>query len=101
MWWSNQKYGNKSITYNTRLAVGVHRVGEVVDSELVVPAEPFDGAGTVVEASATDEDASLEGLEDVSAAALLVADAAICAGVEVEETNGGAFSIYELSGCTA
>ena len=81
--------------------VGVHRVGEVVDSELVVLAEPFDGAGTVAEASGTDEDASFEGLEDVSAAALLVVDVAICAGVDVEETNGSAFSMYELSGCTA
>jgi hypothetical protein len=76
-------------------------VGDVVESGLVVLAEPFDGAGTVVEASGTDEDASLEGPEDVSAAALLVVDVAICAGVEVEETNGGAFSMYELSDCTA
>ncbi len=58
-------------------------------------------AGTVVEASGTDEDASLEGLEDASAAAPLVVDVAISAGVEVEETNGSAFSMYELSGCTA
>jgi hypothetical protein len=67
----------------------------------VVLVEVSGAAGTVVEASGTDEDASLEGLEEVSAAALLIVDVAICEGVEVEETNGGAFSMYELSGCTA
>jgi hypothetical protein len=76
-------------------------VGEVVGSELVVLVEVSGTAGTVVEASGTDEDASLEGLDDVSATAVLVVDVAICAGVEVEETNGEAFSMYELSACTA
>ena len=64
--------------------------------------EVSDGDGTVdAAASGTEEDASLEGPADVSVPALLVVDVAICAGVEVEETNRGAFSMYELSGCAA
>jgi hypothetical protein len=75
----------------------------VVGSELVVvPAELPDANGVVdVEESGTDEDASLDGLENASVAALLVVDVAICIGVEVDETNGGAFSMYEPKGWTA
>ena len=32
---------------------------------------------------------------------VVVVDVAVCAGVEVEETNGGAFSIYDPDGWTA
>ena len=76
-------------------------MGEVVDSELVVLEELSDGAGTVVDALGTEVGAPLDVVEDVSVRVLLVVDVTICAGVEVEETNGGAFSMYELSACTA
>jgi hypothetical protein len=80
--------------------LGVHRVGEVVASELVALEELADGPGTEdVEASGATGDAPLD--VDASAAVFFVVDAVICAGVEVEETNGGAFSIYEPLGCTA
>ena len=59
-------------------------------------------AGTVdVEALGAEEDATVEVIEGVSVAVLFVPDTGSSAGVEVEETNGGAFSMYELSGCTA
>jgi len=65
-------------------------VGEVVDSELVVLVGLSDGAATVdVEASGAG---SLV-VVDVSVALLFVVASAICAGVEVDERNGG--------GCTA
>ena len=39
-------------------------------------------------------DATLFVDEDVSVAALFAIDVGSCAGVEVEETNGGAFWMY-------
>jgi hypothetical protein len=81
--------------------VGVHRVGGIGSELVVVLEELSDRDGTVdVDASGTEVGATLDVVEDVSVRVLLV-DVAICAGVEVEETNGGAFSMYELSGCTA
>jgi hypothetical protein len=77
-------------------------VAEVVEAELVVVAGPLDGAGTLdVDASGAEGGATLDVVEDVSVVVLLVIDGVICAGVEVEETNGGAFSMYEPDGCTA
>ena len=81
--------------------VGLHRAGEVVGSDLVVLVEVSGAAATIVEASGTEVGATLDVVEDVSVAVLLVVDVVISAGVEVEETNGGPFSMYELSGCTA
>jgi len=64
--------------------------------------ELSDGDGTVdVEAPGVEGDATLDGVGDVSVAAPVVVDVVSCAGVEVEDTNGGAFSMYELSACTA
>ena len=64
-------------------------VGDVVASALVVVAELSDGAvADDVEASGTEGDAKLVVDEDVPAAVVSVAGS--CAGVEVEETNGGA-----------
>ncbi|HSV22182.1 MAG TPA: hypothetical protein VLJ17_04045 [Xanthobacteraceae bacterium] len=40
-------------------------------------------------------------VEDVSVAVLFVIDGVICTGVEVDEINGGAFSMYEPDGWTA
>jgi len=58
--------------------------------------------GTVdVDTSGAEGDATLDVVEDVSVVPLFVIDGVICTGVEVEETNGGAFSMYEPSGCTA
>ena len=68
-----------------------------VSAELVVPMEPFDGAGTVVGVSGASGDVELTVVDTVLRAGLLddwgtvTVDVAICAGVEVEETNGGAF----------
>jgi hypothetical protein len=53
-------------------------VGDVVESELVVLAELSDRAVAV---------------DDASCRALSGVDVVICAGVEVDETNGGAFSM--------
>jgi hypothetical protein len=70
--------------------------------------EPFDGAGTVeVEVSAAAGDVELTVVATVLGAGLLddwgtvVVDVAICPGVEVDDTNGGAFSMYEPDGWTA
>jgi hypothetical protein len=38
---------------------------------------------------------------DVAVASSFVVDVVICGAVEVEETNGGAFSMYEPDGWTA
>jgi hypothetical protein len=54
-----------------------------------------------VESSGTGGDATLIAVGLVSVAMLLVVDAGSCAGVEVDETNGGAFWTYEPSGWTA
>jgi hypothetical protein len=77
----------------------VHIAGEVVESALVVVlVEPFDGAGMVeMEVSAAAADVELTVIATVLGAGLLddwgtvVVDVAICAGVEVDDTNGGAF----------
>jgi hypothetical protein len=66
-----------------------------------VLAKLSDGPGTIAEASGAEEDATLEVIEGVLVALPFVPDAGSSAGVEVEETNGGAFSMYELSACTA
>jgi len=55
----------------------------------------------MVDGEASEGDATVDVVEDVSVVVLFVIDGVICTGVEVEETNGGAFSMYELSGCTA
>ena len=75
---------------------------------MVVLVEPFDGAGTVeVEVSAAAGDVELTVVATVLGAGLLddwgtvVVDVAICPGVEVDDTNGGAFSMYEPDGWTA
>ena len=75
----------------------------MVDSAFVAVVEELpDAEGTVdVAASGMEADATPGVDEDVPVVLLLVADVAIWAGVEVEETNGGAFSMYEPSGCTA
>jgi hypothetical protein len=63
--------------------VGVHRVGDVVDSELVVLEELSDGLGAVdVEVSGTEGAASLDVVEDASVGALPGVD--VAAGAEVE-----------------
>jgi hypothetical protein len=68
----------------------------------VLEEEVSDDAGTVdVEASGAEEDATLDVVEGVSVVVLFVIDGVICAGVEVEETNGGALSMYEPDGWTA
>jgi hypothetical protein len=54
-----------------------------------------------VEASGTEGDAMLVVDEDVLAPVSLGIDAGTCAGVEVEDTNGGEFWTYEPSGWTA
>jgi hypothetical protein len=80
----------------------VHIAGDVVESALVVVlVEPFDGAGTVeVEVSSAAGDVELAVVATVLGAGLLddwgtvVVDVAICAGVEVDDTNGGAFWTY-------
>jgi hypothetical protein len=78
--------------------VGVHGFGS---EPVVVLEELSNDAAVDVEASGTVEDARPEVIEGVSVALPFVPDAGSSAGVEVEETNGGAFSIYELSACTA
>lgn len=61
--------------------------------------ELSDEEGTIeVGASGAAGDATLELEADVPAP---MVDVAICDGVEVEETNGGAFSMYEPDGWTA
>ena len=100
----------------------------VLDPELVVLGE-LSGEGTVVvEVLAPAGDATLDvvaaegvpvsvdAVDEVDAAALfeggmpdaalldvwaVVVDVAVCVGVEVELTNGGAFSMYEPFGCVA
>ena len=81
--------------------VGIYRTGDAVDSELVVLTELSDGAGLVGAASGTVEDATLADDADVSGASSLVVEVAICTGVDVEDTNGGAFSMYDPDGWTA
>jgi hypothetical protein len=49
---------------------------------------------------------AVDAVDEVDEAALLdvwavVVDVAVCVGVEVELTNGGAFSMYEPFGCAA
>jgi hypothetical protein len=81
--------------------VSLGRMDRVVVLEGVVVSvdvEEITGEFSVVEdvdALSTVEDAGLE------MAALLVAEAGKVGAVEVELTNGGAFSIYEPLGCTA
>jgi hypothetical protein len=73
-----------------------------VHPELVVLLELSDGVVTVdVEISGTAGDAAPVLDADESVAASFVVEAVIAAGVEVEDTNGGAFSMYEPDGCTA
>ena len=54
-----------------------------------------------VDASGAEGDATVDVVEDVSVAVLFVIDGVICTGVEVDEINGGAFSMYEPDGWTA
>jgi len=69
---------------------------------VVVPLALSEGAVAVdVDVSGMEGDATLFVDEDVSVAALFAIDVGSCAGVEVEETNGGAFWMYELSDWTA
>jgi hypothetical protein len=81
--------------------LGGHSAGEVVEPAPVLLAKLSDGAGTVAAASGAAGDTLLEVGVDVSAAVSLVVEAVIAAGVEVAETNGGAFSMYDPDGCTA
>ena len=68
----------------------------------MVPLELSDGAVAIdVDVSDTEGDAGLVVDADVLAAVLSVIVADSCAGVEVEETNGGACRMYEPSGWTA
>ena len=67
-----------------------HIAGEVVESEFSLVAGLSDGAGAL-DASGVEGEATLVLDVDVSDAALFVVDVVICVGVEVEETNGGAF----------
>jgi hypothetical protein len=68
----------------------------------VVPVELTDGVVALdVDVSGADGDATLLPNRDVLAAVLSVALAGSCAGVEVEETNGGACWMYDPSACTA
>jgi hypothetical protein len=81
-------------------------VGEVVESELVVPAELFDGAGTVdVEVTGTEDDATLDVVEEVSVAVLPSVDVMTCAGAgdaiafEITDfisVSSGAFSMRSV-----
>ena len=89
--------------FQFRHLVGVHIEGEVVDSTLgAVLVGMLEGEAVVdVEASGTEGDATPMVDEDVSVAVLFIVDVVNCAGVEVEETNGGAFSMYDPEGWTA
>ena len=73
--------------------------GEVVGSVgVVVPAELSDGTVAVdVDESGPEGDTALVVDEDVLAEALSAVCAGSCAGVEVEDTNGGACWMYEPS----
>jgi hypothetical protein len=77
------------IVLQFRSLVGVHRLGEMVDSELVVVLEELsDGDGTVdVDALDAEGDAALDGVEDVSVAVLWDTDVVTCDGVEVVEVS--------------
>ena len=76
--------------------------GEVVGSGLVVvPLVLSDGGVVELDVSDTEGDATPCVDEDVPAAALSVVVAESCAGVEVDETNGGACWMYEPSGWRA
>jgi len=69
---------------------------------VVVPPELVEGAMAVdVDVSDTDGDTTLLVAGDVLAAVLSVVVAGSCAGVELDETNGGAFWMYEPSACIA
>jgi hypothetical protein len=71
-----------------------------IPSELVVLATLADGAAAVdVDVSGMEEDARPVVGDDVPAEVLSAAGSR--AGVEVEETNGGAFSMYEPVDWTA
>ena len=64
--------------------------------------EVSDGKRSVdVETSGIEGDPSLGVVEGVSVAVLSDVDVVISTGVDLEETNGGAFSMYEPLGCTA
>jgi hypothetical protein len=79
------------------------RVVEAV-SIVAAPVVELPDFGAVDAVDEVDEAALSEGR--ILDAALLdvwavVVDVSICASVEVEETNGGAFSMYEPFGCVA
>jgi len=59
----------------------------------------FVGVVNVEEVS--EEEATPGAVVDALSSVPVVTDAVTCAGVEVEETNGGAFSIYVPLGCRA
>jgi hypothetical protein len=73
-------------------------------SVVAAPVVELPGFGAVDAVDEVDTAALFEGrmldaaLLDVWA---VVVDVSICASVEVEETNGGAFSMYEPFGCVA
>jgi hypothetical protein len=82
-------------------SVRAHIAREAVGPELVVvPLELSDGGVVELDVSDTEGGASPDVDVDVPTAVLPVAMDS-CAGVEVDETNGGACAMYEPSGWTA
>jgi hypothetical protein len=51
-----------------------------------------------MEASGTEGETAADAVEEVAVSVPVVTDVVSCAGVNVDETNGGAFWTYEPSG---